>query len=78
MFPVFVSDPLDALQLRVHHEGPALAGGEDGGVFCGHPVGRQPLVLPRGNVSIVGEHGEGVQVRGHRDGNLPQEITESG
>lgn len=67
---VSVFDPLDALQLGVHHEGPALARGKDGGVLTGHPVGRQPLVLPRGNVGIISEQGQGVQVRGHWDRNL--------
>lgn len=69
-FAVFVFDPLDALQLRIHHEGPALAGGENGGVLSGHPVCRKTLVLPRRNVSVVRQHGQRVQVRRDRDGNL--------
>ena len=67
---VAVLDPLDALQLGVHDEGPALAGGEDGGVLRGHPVGGQALVLPGGHVGVVHQHGQGVEVSGHGDGDL--------
>lgn len=70
---IFVFDPLDTLQLRVHHERPALTGSEDGGVLSGHSVGRQPLVLPRRDVGIVREHRQRVQLGGHWDGDLTGE-----
>lgn len=64
------------MQLRVHHEGPTLAGSENGGVLTGHPVSRQPLVLPSCNVCVIRQHGQRVQVRGHWDGNLTDGIDE--
>lgn len=69
LFAVFVLDPLDALQLRIHHERPALAGSQDGGILRRHPVGGQPFVLPRRDICVVCQHGQGVQVwcRGNRD-----------
>lgn len=62
LLAVFVFDPLDALQLRIHDERPSLAGSQDGGVLCRHPVGGQPFILPRRDVCIVCQHGQGVQV----------------
>lgn len=70
VFAVFVLHPLDALELRVHHERPALAAEEDGGVLHGHAVCGEALVLPGGHVGVVGQHLQGVQAGGDRDGNL--------
>lgn len=63
LFAVFVFDPFNALQLRIHHERPTLAGSQDGGVLRRHPVGGQPFVLPCCDVGIVCQHSKGVQVR---------------
>lgn len=70
---VFVLDPLDALQLRVHHERPALAVEEDGGILQGHAVCRKALVLPGSHVSIIHQQPQGIQARGDRDGDLAKQ-----
>lgn len=70
IFTIFVLDPLDSLQLRVHHERPTLTGSDNGGILSGHSVSRQLFILPCCNVCVICQHGERVQVRGHRDGNL--------
>lgn len=48
-------------QLRVDHERPARGVGEDGGVLRAHGVGGQTLVVPRGNLRVVCQHGQWVQ-----------------
>lgn len=72
---VSVFDPLDALQLRVHDERPALAGSQDGGVLSGHPVSGQPLILPRGDVCVIRQHGQRVQVWCRRNWDLAGETS---
>lgn len=65
-------DPLDALQLGVHEEGPALRVAQDGGILCGHAVAGEPLVVPSGHVCIVGQQAQGIQTFCERDGDLPR------
>ena len=64
--PITRLDPLDALQLGVDHQGPALAVAQDGGVLRRHAVTRQPLVVPAGDVGVIHQHGQRVQALGHR------------
>lgn len=71
LLPVFVLEPLDALELGVHEQGPALGVAEDGGILGGRAVAGQPLVAPGSHVSSVGEETEGVQPWGDGDGHLP-------
>ena len=61
-------DPLDALQLRVDHQRPALGVRQDRRVLRRHAVARQALVVPRGDDGAVGEHRDGVAVGRRRDG----------
>lgn len=68
---VLVFDPLDALELGVHDERPALRVAQDGGVLRGHAVAREALVVPGGHVRIVGQQAQGVQAFGDGDGDLP-------
>lgn len=70
VLPKFVLDPLAALQLGVHEQGPALGAAEDGSVLGGSAVTGQPLVVPGSHVGRVREEAEGVQVRGDGDGHL--------
>ena len=63
-------DPLDSLQLRVDHQRPPFAGGEDGGVFCRHPIAGKTLVVPCRNPGVVCHHGEWVQVLSGGNGRL--------
>lgn len=70
--PVFVPDPLDALQLSVHHQWPPLRVAEDGSVLGGGAVAGQPLVAPRGHVGGVGEEAEGVQLWRGGNGHLKE------
>lgn len=70
-------DPFNPLQLGVHHEGPALAAGEDGGVLGGHAVGRQALVLPSRYVGVVRQHGQRVEGWSDRDRHLGGEEERS-
>lgn len=72
-FAICVLEPFDSLQLRVNHERPALAVGEDGGILHGHAVCREALVLPGGHVGIVRQHPQGIQGGGEWDGNLTME-----
>lgn len=69
---VFVFDPLDALQLGIHDEGPALRVAQDGGVLRGHPVAGEPLVVPGGHIRVVSQQGQGVQTLRDRDWDLPR------
>lgn len=61
LFSILVLDPFDALQLRVDHERPALTVDEDGGIFHGHAVCREALILPGSHISIISQHPQGVQ-----------------
>lgn len=67
---IFVLDPLDALELGIHDEGPALRVAQDGGVLDGHAVTRQALVAPSCDVSIVCQQCERVQALCDGDGHL--------
>lgn len=71
LLPVFVLDPLDALELGVHDQRPPLGVAEDGGILGGCAVAGQPLVAPGSHISGVGEEAEGVQPWGDGDGHLP-------
>jgi len=55
-----LADPLDALQLRVDHQRPARAVGDDRRVLEGQPVGGEALALPRRHLRLVREHLEHV------------------
>lgn len=55
VFAVALLDPDNALKLRIHHEGPALAVGQDGPVLHTCRVRRQPLTHPAGNNGIVNQ-----------------------
>lgn len=67
---ILVFDPLDALELGVNHEWPALTVSEDGGVFRGHAVSRKSFILPRSDVSIISQHHQRVQRGSHGNCNL--------
>ncbi|TNN78388.1 hypothetical protein EYF80_011372 [Liparis tanakae] len=69
LWPEPVSDPLDALLLRVDDERPTLTGGQDGSVLGGHPVIWQALVMPGSHSGIICKHEDGIQAfcHGHRD-----------
>ncbi len=58
VLPVSGLDPLDALQLRVDHQGPALRIDKDRGVLRGHPVAGEGLVVPVGYGGCIGEERE--------------------
>jgi hypothetical protein len=53
---IFVLDPLDALQLRVHHEWPALTVDENGSILHRHAICGEALILPGGHVGIICQH----------------------
>lgn len=42
---------------RVHHEGPLLAGSENGGVLSGHPASWQTFILPCRHIHVIRQHG---------------------
>lgn len=67
---VSVLDPLDPLQLGVHHERPALAVGEDGGILHRHAVCGEALVPPGSHDRVICQHPQWVQGWGDWDGNL--------
>lgn len=67
---ILALDPLDALELGVYDEGPALRVAQDRGILDGHAVTWQALVAPGCNVSIVCQQCERVQALCDGDGHL--------
>lgn len=68
---VLVLDPLHALQLRIHDEGPALCVAQNRGILSGHAVAGEALVVPRGHVCVIRQQAQGVQTFRDGDGDLP-------
>lgn len=68
---ILVPDPLDALQLRVHDEGPALRVAQNRGILSGHAVAGEALVVPSGHVCVIRQQAQGVQTFRDGDGDLP-------
>lgn len=67
---VLIPDPLNSLLLRIYHQGPALTVCQDSGIFGGHSVTGQPLVIPGGNGGVIRQRGNQVQAFGYWDANL--------
>lgn len=64
-----LSEPLDALLLRVNDERPTLTGGQDGSILGRHPIIWQALVMPGSHGGIICKHEDWIQAvcQGHTD-----------
>ena len=63
-------DPLDALQLRVDDERPAFGIHQYRGILGGHAVAGQSIVVPLGNLRVVGQQRQRIESLGERDRRL--------